>query len=109
MPKKARNNTTRPASNMEPPVSDAALRAHEIPAFNAPVRICIASVRGRLADPDGISAKAAIDGLVACGILPTDTTEQVEQVTFTQRKGKRETTTIIIESGETPKATNQLF
>jgi uncharacterized membrane protein len=33
--------------------------------------------RHRLADPDGISAKAVIDGLVLCGVLAGDTTKEI--------------------------------
>jgi hypothetical protein len=58
------------------------------------------SHRSRLADADGISAKAAIDGLVMCGILADDSTREVDEVRHRQVKVKNvsdEKTEIIIE------------
>lgn len=52
------------------------------------------SRRRRLADPDGLCAKWAIDGLVESGILPDDSAEWVESVTFTQEKSAIEDTRI---------------
>ena len=40
--------------------------------------------RHRLADSDGVSAKAAIDGLVRCKILEDDRAENIGQVTQSQ-------------------------
>lgn len=48
--------------------------------------IHIHSRRWRLADPDGISAKACIDGLVSGGILANDSAKEIESVTFSQEK-----------------------
>jgi len=67
-----------------------------MPRFNSLVCITIHSYRKRLADPDGISAKAAIDGLVKAGILANDTTKQIEEVRFKQTKTKGEEKTEII-------------
>ena len=70
-----------------------------MPRFNSQVRILIHSYRYRLADPDGISAKAVVDGLVRNGILADDTAEQVQEVSFRQnkiRKPEKEKTEIII-------------
>ena len=67
--------------------------------FKSPVEILIHSYRKRLCDVDGISAKAAIDGLVKCGILKDDTPKYVEEVRFKQTKIKspaEEKTEIII-------------
>jgi hypothetical protein len=65
--------------------------------------IHIESIRHRLTDTDGVSGKAAIDGLVLCGILQGDRAEDVAQVTYSQRKvaaKKEPETTIITVSGE---------
>ena len=65
-----------------------------------PIIININSYRYRLADVDGISAKAVIDGLVKSGILRNDTTKEISEVRFKQTKIKRpaeEKTEIIIE------------
>ncbi len=66
-----------------------------------PFSIHIRSVRKRLADSDGISGKAAIDGLVHCGILQDDSAKFVEEVTYSQKKTKGpEYTEIIITEKE---------
>jgi len=68
--------------------------------FNSPVRLHIHSKRRRLADADGISAKAAIDGIVNAGILPDDSTKVVKEVSYSQEQIKsplREETIITIE------------
>lgn len=65
--------------------------------FDTPVCIHIISRRNRLADPDGISGKAAVDGIVNTGILPDDSSKQIEEVTYKQVKTEgEEGTTIII-------------
>ena len=48
--------------------------------------IHIHSRRFRLADADGISGKAAIDGIVNSGLLPDDSSKYVEEVTYSQEK-----------------------
>ncbi len=47
-------------------------------------RIRIVSHRHRLCDADGISAKAAIDGLVDAGVLRDDSPAEVEEVSYGQ-------------------------
>jgi len=39
-----------------------------------------------LADCDGISAKAAIDGIVKAGILRADTAQAIKEITYSQEK-----------------------
>lgn len=48
--------------------------------------IHVVSYRHRLADADGISAKAAIDGLIHAGILRDDSPEFVKEVSYSQVK-----------------------
>jgi Holliday junction resolvase RusA-like endonuclease len=50
-----------------------------------------------LADIDGLSIKAAIDGIVEAGILADDSPKQVKEIRNSQSKGKIEKTTITIE------------
>lgn len=57
-------------------------------------RINVHSKRRRLADPDGVSAKAAIDGLVCGGLLPDDSAAWIEAVTFSQEKAEIDETVI---------------
>jgi hypothetical protein len=59
-------------------------------------RIHIHSKRRRFADPDGVSAKAAIDGLVKGGILRDDSSKYISEVTFTQELSTIEETVIEI-------------
>ena len=68
-----------------------------MPRFNTQVCILVHSYRHRLADPDGISAKAAIDGIVKAGILFDDQTKQIKEVRFKQTKipTKEEEKTVI--------------
>jgi hypothetical protein len=46
-------------------------------AFDTPVGVRIVSYRSRLADPDNISGKAAVDGCVHCGILRDDSAKEI--------------------------------
>lgn len=82
---------------MEPHPSDAPDGADRTPAFDAPVRITFHHRRSRLADMDGLSVKAAIDGLVEADVLADDSPEQVAEIVHRQTKGKPEETTIVIE------------
>jgi hypothetical protein len=50
----------------------------------------ICSRRYRLADADGISAKAAIDGLIHGGVLRDDSSEFVKEVRYSQEKISRD-------------------
>ncbi len=68
-----------------------------------PVKIKVHSIRKRLTDADGVSAKAVIDGLVHAGILIDDSQEYVNEVSYSQekcKKGEDEKTVITIKSQE---------
>ncbi len=90
------DKTSVPASNMEPDTGNAPVAANETPAFDTPVNIRVISYRKRNHDPDGISAKAVLDGLVATGILADDSTKQVKSITFESRKATEDEKTVII-------------
>jgi hypothetical protein len=107
----ARTRTHRPAeavdnhndpgetSDVELPASCQSLAASKGAAFVAQVDITIVHYRSRLADPDGISIKAAIDGLVMCGILKDDSAKEVREIRQRQVKVKNadeEKTEIVI-------------
>lgn len=66
--------------------------------YDSPCNILVHSIRNRMADIDGISAKAAIDGLVHCGILEDDSPSFVREVRFSQEKttSKKEKTIITL-------------
>lgn len=91
------NSSTNTAANLEQAIGDALLGKEEVPRFDSLVRISIHSVRKRLADSDGISGKAAIDGIVKAGILADDSPKFVKEVTHSQETGKEEITVIRIE------------
>lgn len=89
------------AANLEPCSCNAPLGAEAITRHDSPCRIVIHSLRNRLADPDGISGKAVVDGIVHAGILPDDTTKQISEVAYSQQKTKGpEKTVVTIERGE---------
>ena len=72
---------------------------NENKGFDSPVRLRLISYRWKLADTDGISAKAAIDGLVKKGLLKDDSTLYVKEVTYAQvkiRHNQKEKTVIEI-------------
>jgi len=67
------------AADMESTIGNESFSASEGSAFVARVSIEIISYRVRLADPSGISEKAAIDGLVNCGILADDSLREIQE------------------------------
>lgn len=90
------NRVALPATNLEQDIIHAALSAHGFETLATPVNIRVISYRRLNHDPDGISAKAVIDGIVRAGILADDSTKQVKEVTFESRKSKDERTVIEI-------------
>jgi len=85
------------APNVERLVGDGPLEAEERSGLLTPCRIHIHCVRKRLADADGISGKAVIDGLVHAKILPDDSTKYVEKFfSQSQEKGNAEVSYIIL-------------
>lgn len=91
----------RPASahaHLEPSIGNAPMGSDEVSTFTSPVRVAFYHTRKRLADIDGLSGKAVLDGIVALGILADDKAEQVTEVTHRQEKGGVEKTVIVIES-----------
>lgn len=84
-------------ADLESDTSDAPVAENELTPFTSQVRITFHHTRVRLADLDGLSGKAAIDGLIEAGVLATDSPEQVAEVRTIQIKGKPEETKIVIE------------
>ena len=74
----------------------------KIKGFTSPVSVHVLSIRKRLADADGISAKYAIDGIVKAGLLADDSPKEVKSVSYSQektKKGEEEKTIITIREG----------
>ena len=96
MSEKASDRITDTNADDEQAICYAPLGAEEMPRFDKAVCVSFHSVRKRLADIDGISGKAALDGLVISGVLPDDSPKYVQEVRHTQEQGKVEKTIITI-------------
>ena len=79
---------SRKVANVEPATSGKPLEAGKDTGLAPPVDIVIHSFRARLADPDGVSAKAAIDELVRSGVIEDDSARFVREVRYRQTKVK---------------------
>ena len=69
--------------------------------FDSPVRIVFRHYRKRIIDVDNVSGKAAVDGLVAAGILENDSPKYVKEIQHVQvkcGKGEAESTHIQIQA-----------
>ena len=94
------NRAAVPAADMEPIVSHEPMAAQKVPRFDSRVDVVVISHRYSRHDPEGVSVKAAIDGLVASGILADDSTEQIRYITFASVKARskdHEKTVIVLE------------
>lgn len=91
------DRATNTDANVEQNTGNAPVAENAIKAFDSQVRITFHHIRNRLADIDGLSGKAAIDGIVEAGILTDDSPKQVTEIINKQTKGKDEKTVIIIE------------
>lgn len=96
----SQNNIANSASDLEPDTCDEYLGKKKVARFSSLCRIHIHSIRGRLADSDGISGKAIIDGCVKAGLFADDSPEYIQSITFTQEKGFPEKTIISIEEAQ---------
>lgn len=88
------------SANMEQNISNESLAEKETQGLDSRFNIVITSYRKRKHDPDGISVKAVLDGLVRRGILTDDSTSEINKITFTSkicRKGEKEQTVIELE------------
>ena len=94
------NKTTLPATDMEQNSSHGAMGKKKAKGLDTRVNIYVRSYRKAKHDPDGISAKAVIDGIVRRGILQDDSTNEVRKVTLESiicTKGQEEKTEIQID------------
>lgn len=90
------NRTALSATNMESNFGNEPVGKEKTERLDSRVDIHIISYRKRKHDPDGVSAKAALDGLVRCGILTDDSTKEIRKVTFESIISKEEQTIIEI-------------
>ena len=92
------NRTPLPATPLECSYMDEQMATEETKRPNTLVNIRVISYRKRKHDPDGVSVKAVLDGIVRRGILADDSTDQINEVTFKSIISKEEKTVIEIES-----------
>lgn len=87
MPKR---NNCRAGKNadVELPVSNESISSCKVKTFNARVNISVHHYRCRLADPDGLSIKAALDGIVHSGLLRDDSAKEISEIRHWQHKVK---------------------
>lgn len=93
-----KNRAALPVTDMESYSSNAPLGSEKAEGFDSPVNIRVISYRKHKHDPDGISVKAVLDGIVRRGILQDDSWNEVKEITFESRKSKEEKTVIEIET-----------
>lgn len=95
----ARNNRAAvPPSNVERNPDDAVKTKNARQTMDQRVCIRFHSKRRRLIDPDGLYAKAAIDGLTKGGLLIDDSARFVASVSYSQEKSDVEETWITVET-----------
>jgi Holliday junction resolvase RusA-like endonuclease len=97
--KRSRDRRTRQNADLERTTGNESISPGKGPAFTAPVSIAVHHYRCRLADPDGLSIKAALDGIVHCNLLRDDSAKEITEIRHYQYKVKNadeERTEIII-------------
>ena len=81
-----KNNTPFSATDMESNIKHASTGKKCTLPLDSPCCLHLHSRRHRLADSDGISGKAVIDGLVNAKVLQDDRPDYVQRVTYSQEK-----------------------
>lgn len=76
---KDRDRTANTDADVECHAGDELAKTKVVEAFTSPVRISVTHYRKKLADPDGLSTKAAVDGIVKLGILADDSTKEIQE------------------------------
>jgi hypothetical protein len=93
---KSNANAPIQVADVERSAGNESVGTQEGSRFHQRVRIHVHSRRKRLCDPDGVSAKSVIDGLVQGGVLQDDSTKCVSEIRFTQEKSEEDETEITI-------------
>ena len=105
------NRVTPAVTDMEQDSGNESVGAKAGAGHDSPCSCLIHSFRHRLADPDGVSGKACLDGLVHAGILQDDSTKFIQEVRHKQTKipkAQKEYTVIeLIEAGDSPTQTEK--
>jgi len=97
--KNSNDKTAFSTANMESDTCNEPVAKRQAAPHDTRCSIHLHSRRKRLTDADGVSGKAAIDGLVHAGLLADDSPEYVQEVSYSQakiKKGEAEETLIEI-------------
>ena len=86
MHEKNSHRNTISIAHLEQIISHESLAKKEVERLDTPCSIHLHSLRHRLADTDGLSGKAVIDGIVKSGLLADDSSKEIKSVTFSQEK-----------------------
>ena len=81
-----KNSSAVPATNLEQIANDEQVQSGKPAPLDTQCSIHIHSRRHTLADADGVSAKAVIDGLVHAGLLEDDSPKYVSSISYSQEK-----------------------
>ncbi len=87
--KNKNDKATFPTANVEQNSSYGVSGQKQIKTQNTRCSVHLHSKRKRLTDSDGVSGKAAIDGLVHAGIFIDDSPEFIQEVSYSQEKIKK--------------------
>ena len=90
------NRAALSVANLESDIKHESVEEKQTLPFNSRVNIRVTSYRNRNHDPEGVSVKAVLDGLVRIGILAADSTKEGNEVTFKSIISKEEKTIIEI-------------
>ena len=93
------NNTPLSIANMESDISNGPMEKKKTKGLDTRVNITVTSYRWTKHDPDGISCKAVLDGLIRAGILQDDSTKEIKSIYFESviiKKTEKEQTIIEI-------------
>ena len=85
----ARNKPAVPATNVEPNTCNGVEGKKKVARLHGLYDVEIISYISRLRDPDGTSAKYAIDSIVSAGILQDDNAKFIREIKHRQVKIKK--------------------
>ena len=98
------NRITLPVTPMESNFSDAPMGARKTEKVDSRLIIAITSYRWGKHDPDGVSIKAVLDGLIRARLLRDDSTEYIQKICYrsikTKKKSEEKTIIDIYADGE---------
>ena len=95
--KKKGSTPPNPYAELERHIGDEPLAAEKAERLDSQVRVTFYHFRKRLIDPDNLSGKAVLDGIVRAGILADDTSVEIKEITHKQFKAPTEETVVVIE------------